>query len=355
MPKPTDTEAPPEREERSSGRGAARGGGRAAGSGGDEAADRTGRRPHRIRDLDRGTLWPTLKRTVSEFQEDELTDRAAALTYYGVLSLFPALIVLVSLLGLFGNAEDTTRILTEIITGLGPASAADAFAGPVESVTANRGAAGVLFVVGLAAALFSASGYIGAFMRASNKIYEVGEGRPFWKLRPLQMAIALVMVILLALTLLALVVSGPLVDAVAGPLGIGDVGVTLYTYAKWPVLLAVVMAMVALLYYIAPNVKQPGIRWVTPGSLLALLLWILASAGFAFYVANFGSYDKTYGTLGGVITFLVWVWITNVAVLLGAELNAELERSRELEAGVPDADREIQLAPREEPDEPKTK
>jgi membrane protein len=315
----------------------------------------TARAPHRIRDLDRGTLWRTLKRTVSEFQEDELTDRAAALTYYGVLALFPALIVLVSLLGLFGNAEATTRTLTEIVTELGPAAAEDVFAGPVESITANRETAGILFVVGLVAALFSASGYIGAFMRASNKIYEIDEGRPFWKLRPLQMGIALLMVILLALSLLALVLSGPLVDAVAAPLGVGEAAVTAYTYAKWPVLLTVVMTMVALLYYVAPNVRQPGIRWITPGSVLALLLWILASMGFAFYVANFGSYDKTYGALGGVITFLVWVWITNVAVLLGAELNAELERSRELEAGVPDAEREIQLAPREEPNEPKTK
>jgi membrane protein len=311
--------------------------------------------PRRIRDLKPRSLWRTIKRTVSEFQEDELTDRAAALTYYGVLSLFPALIVLVSLLGLFGNADATTTTLTDIVAELGPESAADAVTGPVESITANRGAAGVLFAVGLIAALVSASGYIGAFMRASNKIYEIDEGRPFWKLRPLQMAIALVMVILVALTLLALVLTGPLLDAVAGPLGIGDAAVTAFTYAKWPILLLVVLTMVALLYYVAPNVKQPGFRWVTPGSALALLLWIIASAGFAFYVANFGSYDKTYGTLGGVITFLVWVWITNVAILLGAELNAELERTRELEAGIPDAEREIQLAPREEPNQPKTK
>jgi membrane protein len=326
----------------------------------DHAANRSQTRgatgvPRRIRDLDRRFVWQTIKRTVSEFREDELTDRAAALTYYGVLSLFPALVVLVALLGLLGNEEATTATLTEIVTEVGPDSAADAFAGPVESITANRSAAGVLFAVGLIVALVSASGYIGAFMRASNKIYEIDEGRPFWKLRPLQMVIALVMVILVALTLLALVLTGPLVDAVAGPLGVGDAAVTAFKYAKWPVLLLVVSTMIALLYYVAPNVKQPGIRWVTPGSVLAVLLWILASAGFAFYVANFGSYDKTYGTLGGVITFLVWVWITNVAVLLGAELNAELERSRELGAGIPAAEREIQLAPRDEPNEPKTK
>ena len=227
--------------------------------------------PRRIRDLDRRSLWATLKRTVSEFQEDELTDRAAALTYYAVLSLFPALLVLVSLLGLLGNAEATTSTLTDIVLELGPASAADALTGPVESITSNRGAAGVLFAVGLVAALFSASGYIGAFMRASNKIYEIDEGRPFWKRRPLQMAIALLMVILVALTLLALVLTGPLVDAVAGPLGIGDAAVTAFTYAKWPVLLVVVLAMLALLYYVSPNVSAAGLSLDHPGqSVLAL-------------------------------------------------------------------------------------
>ncbi len=321
-----------------------------------ERSDTDSQRPSaRLRDLDRRSLLPVLKRTVSEFQEDDLTDRAAALTYYGILSVFPMLIVLVSLLGLFGDPQTTTRTVTDIVTELGPASAADTFTEPIESITQSEQTAGVLFVVGLAGALLSASGYVGAFMRASNKIYETDEGRPFWKLRPLQIAVTLVMVLLLAATALALVLTGPLVDAVAGPLGIGDTAVTVWTIAKWPVLVLVVVTMIALLYYVAPNVKQPGFRWVTPGSVVALLLWVLASIGFAFYVANFGSYEETYGTLGGVITFLVWLWITNIAVLLGAELNAELERTRELEAGVPDAEREIQLAPREEPDEPKTK
>jgi membrane protein len=309
----------------------------------------------RLRDLDRRALWPVLKRTVSEFQEDELTDRAAALTYYSVLSIFPGLIVLVSLLGVFGDSQTTARAITDIVAELGPQSAADTFTGPIESITSNPQTAGVLLVLGIAVALFTASSYVGAFMRAANKIYETREGRPFWKLRPLQIAVTLVMVVLLAAVALALVLTGPLVDAIAEPLGIGDAAVTAWTIAKWPGLVLVVVAMIAVLYYIAPNVKQPGFRWVTPGSAVALVLWVLASIGFAFYVANFGSYDETYGTLGGVITFLVWIWISNVAVLLGAELNAELERSRELGAGVPEAAREIQLAPREQPDPPKTK
>ena len=282
-----------------------------------------------------------------EFRDDNVTDWAAALTYYAVLGLFPALIALVSIVGLFGNPDDTTEALNDVVRDLGPSSAADTFRGPIESITANRGTAGVLFFAGLAGALYSASGYVGAFIRASNVIYEVQEGRPFWKLRPLQIAVTLAMVLLAALVSLALVLSGPLASSVGDAAGVSDSVVDTYRYAKWPLLALVVLLMVSLLYYASPNVKLPGYRWVTPGSVLALVIWVLASAAFAFYVGNFGSYDKTYGTLGGVVSFLVWLWITNIALLLGAELNAELERSRELEAGVPGADETIQLAPRE--------
>jgi membrane protein len=203
--------------------------------------------------------------------------------------------------------------------------------------------------VGVVGAINAASGYIGAFIRASNVIYEVEEGRPFWKLRPLQLGVTLVMVLSVALVFLALVLSGPLAGAVGDAVGLSNVAVTVYGLAKWPVLACLVLAMLALLYYAAPNARIAGLRWITPGSVLALALWVLASAVFALYVANFGSYDKTYGTLGGVVTFLVWLWLTNIAVLLGAELNAELERSRQLEAGVPGADDSIQLPPREDP------
>ncbi len=264
------------------------------------------------------------------------------------------LIVLVSLVGLFGDPASTTMTLTDIVSQISPGAATETFTGPIESLTANRGAAGILFFVGLALALWSASAYVGAFIRATNSIYETHEGRPFWKLRPLQILITLTVVVILVIVSLALVLTGPIVEAVATPLGIGSTAVAIWGYAKWPVLLLMVITMFAVLYYAAPNVRHPGFRWVTPGSVLALAVWILASVAFAFYVANFGSYDKTYGTLGGVVTFLVWLWITNVAVLLGAELNAELERSRELEAGVPGAEHEIQLTPREEPNEPKT-
>ena len=297
------------------------------------------------------SLLATLKRTVAEFREDNLTDWAAALTYYGLLSLFPMLIALVSIVGLFADPQSTTQTVTDIVTRIGPESGAQTFSGPIHSIASNRGSAGVLFVLGLATALWSASGYIGTFIRASNVIYETEEGRPFWKLRPLQLAVTLAMVIMVAAVLLALVLTGPVVRAVADPIGVGDTAVTVWSYAKWPVLAALFVLMIDLLYYASPNAKLRGFAWVTPGAVLALALWAVASAGFALFVANFGSYDKTYGTLGGVVVLLIWMWITNVAILLGHELNAERERSQEFVEGVPRAEDELQLEPRQEPTE----
>jgi membrane protein len=303
---------------------------------------------------DSSSGFATLKRTATEFREDNLMDWAAALTYYGLLSLFPALIALVSIIGLFGDPQSTTQKVTDVVTAIGPESAARTFSGPIESITSNRDTAGILFVLGLVVALWSASGYVGAFMRASNVVYETPEGRPFWKLRPLQILVTLIMVILLALVALALVLTGPLAEAVADPLGIGDAVVTAWDIAKWPVLLAVMITMISVLYYAAPNVRLRGFRWVTAGSIVAVVVWLIASAAFALYVANFGSYDETYGTLGGVVVILIWLWITNIALLFGHELNAERERSQELAEGRSRAEKEIQLEPRSDPTEQRT-
>ena len=280
----------------------------------------------------RGRSWfGVLKRTVTEFREDNLTDWAAALTYYGILAIFPALLVLVSIVGLIG--DNAAQSLIDNIASNAPGSARDILTNGIHNLQGNKGSAGVLFVVGLLGALWSASGYVGAFSRASNAIYEVGEGRPFWKLRPQQLLITLVMVILLAASAIAVVVTGGLADQVGNLLGVGSTAVTVWDIAKWPVLVLLVSLMVAVLYYAAPNVRQPGLRWISPGSLLAVFIWIVASAAFAFYVANFSSYNKTYGSLGGVIVFLVWLWLSNVAILLGAEFDAELMRGREIQAG----------------------
>lgn len=300
------------------------------------------------------SLLATLKRTVTEFMEDNLTDWAAALTYYALLALFPALIALVSILGVFGNPETTTKSITDIITSIGPDSAADTFAGPIESITSNKGAAGFGLVIGLLAALWAASGYVGAFIRASNIIYETPEGRPIWKLRPLQMLVTLVMVILLAVLATSLALTGPIVDAVAEPVGLSKTAVTVWGIAKWPVMVALFVLMISMLYYTSPNAKPRGFKFLTAGSLVALVVWVLVSAGFAFYVSNFGSYSKTYGSLAGVIVLLMWFWITNLAILFGHQLNAERERSLEIEEGQPRAHKEIQLEPRAEPDAPKT-
>jgi membrane protein len=299
-------------------------------------------------DLQKRSWMATLKRTFREFKEDNLTDWAAALTYYAVLSVFPALIALLSIVGLVADPATVTRVITETVAEIGPATAAETFSGPINDITANQSAAGLALVLGLAGALWTASGYVGAFMRASNAIYEIEEGRPFWKLRPLQILVTLAMVLMLAVVVLGLVISGPFAEALGSALGIGDTAVTIFQFGKFPVLLVVVMLMLAVLYFASPNAKLPGFKWISPGSVVAVVVWILASVAFAFYVGNFGSYDKTYGTLGGVISFLVWMWITNLAVLFGAELNAELERSRELEAGQP-AEEEIQLPPRTAP------
>jgi membrane protein len=299
-------------------------------------------------------VFATLKRTATEFSEDNLSDWAAALTYYALLSLFPALIALVAVLGLVGDPQSTTSSITDVVTKLGPKSAAQTFSGPIQSITQHKGSSGVVLIIGLAVALWSASGYVGAFIRASNVIYETPEGRPFWKLRPLQILVTLAMIILLAGVTLGITLTGPIVDALAKPIGVGSEAIAIWNIAKWPILGLLFVTMVSLLYYASPNVKLRGFRWVTPGSVLALVVWVLVSAAFAFYVANFGSYDKTYGTLGGLVILLIWVWITNLAILFGHQLNAERERSREIAEGVPRAEREIQLEPRSEPKAQKT-
>jgi membrane protein len=315
-----------------------------------DQSEQNARADYRPRGTDaRTSTLATLKRTLTEFSEDNMTVWAGALTYFGLLALFPALIALVSIIGVVGSPHSTTHTITEVITRIGPGSAARTFAGPVRSITAHPAASGILLIAGLAAALWSASGYVGAFMKAANVIYETPEGRPFWKLRPLQILVTLVLIVLLAAVLLSIVLTGPVVSAVAAPLHVGSAAQTVWDIAKWPAMLIVVILMFTLLFHASPNVRLPGFRRAIPGAALAVAVWIAASAGFAFYVANFGSYDKTYGTLGGVVVLLMWMWITNNALLLGMEFNAERERGLELAAGLPGAEREIQLEPRDTP------
>jgi membrane protein len=293
-----------------------------------------------------GKSWAgVLKRTFKEFKDDNLTDWAAALTYYGVLSIFPALIVLVSLLGLIGSSA--TQPLIDNLGTVAPGPAKQIFTDAIKNLQGSSGASGIFFVIGLAAAIWSASGYISAFMRASNAIYDMEEGRPIWKTLPVRVGLTVLLMVLTAISAVAVTLSGGLAKQVGNVVGLGDTAIQVWNIAKWPVLVIFVSFMFAVLYWAAPNVKQPGFRWLSPGSVLAVIGWIIASVAFAFYVANFGSYNKTYGALAGPIIFLVWLWISNIMILLGAEFNAEIERGRRLEAGMRPEDKEPFAEPRD--------
>ena len=295
------------------------------------------KRPEAPTDLPARSWWQTLKRTLGEFKKDNLSDWAAALTYYSILSIFPAILVVVSLVGLAG--QSATDSLVQNVGSLAPGAVRDLLVKSIRQLEGGAGGAGVVAVLSLAAAVWSASGYVGAFMRASNAVYDVPEGRPFWKTVPLRIGVTLLTLVLLSASVIAVVVSGPLARKAGDMLGVGSQAVTVWGIAKWPILVVVVGFLFSLLYWASPNAKR-GFRWVTPGSALAILLWLVASGLFAVYVANFASYNKTYGSLAAIIIFLVWLWITNLAILLGAELDAELERSRAIAGGQP---------PKEEP------
>jgi membrane protein len=285
------------------------------------------------------------RKTLREFGDDQCTDLAAALTYYSVLALFPAAIAILSLVGLVGQGPKTVTTLTDILTQIGAGSAANTLK-PTLTQLSHSSSSGLALILGLATALWSASGYVGSFGRAMNRIYEVGEGRPVWKLRPVMLLVTAITVVLTALVALGLVLTGPAAQAVGDAVGLGSTTVLIWNIAKWPIMLAIVVLIVALLYYATPNVKQPKFRWISVGAVVAILTWVVVSALFGFYVANFSSYNKTYGSLAGVIVFQLWLWLTNLALLFGAELDAELERGRELQAGIP-AEESVQLPPRD--------
>jgi membrane protein len=291
-------------------------------------------------------LGATLKRTVKEFSDDNLTHWAAALTYYGILSIFPALLALVAVLGLLG--ANAIQPLLDNLGSVAPGPAKDIMTSALNGLQSSGGGAGVLFIVSLAGAIWSASGYVSGFMDASNAIYDIDEGRPMLVKLPLRVGITVVMLVLLAVSAFAVVLTGPVAEQAGKLFGVGSSALAVWDIAKWPVLVVLVAFMFAVLYYGAPNVKQPGLRAVIPGGVVAVVLWILFSAAFALYVAAFSSYNKTYGALGGVIVFLVWLWLSNIAILLGAEFNAERARGRHIAAGHA-ADQEPYLPPRSDP------
>jgi membrane protein len=295
-------------------------------------------------DLSKRSWLAVLRRTIKEFGRDKLTDWAAALTYYSVMSIFPLIVVLTSLLGLLGPSG--TKALTDNVREMAPGPARDLLLKAIEELQNASNLAGPFAIAGLLIALWTASSYIGAFIRAANTIYDIEEGRPLPKTILLQLGLTLAVVILLAVSATGVVATGSLADRAGRLLGIGPTGVLIWEIAKWPVIAVLVSLAIALLYWAAPNVRHPGFRWLTPGSALAVLLWVLASAGFAVYVTNFGSYNKTYGSLAGIVIFLIWLWISNLAVLFGAELDAEIARGKRIAEGQP-ADQEPFLRPRD--------
>jgi membrane protein len=305
--------------------------------------------PDQPTDIPKQSWFAILKRTGKQFGEDKLTTWAAALTYYAILSIFPALLALVSILGLLG--QSAIQPLIDNLGAVAPGPAKDILESSLQGLQKTSGAAGLTFVIGLATAIWSASGYIGAFMDAANNVWDVPEGRPFWKKIPLRIGLTIVMLVLLAASALMVVFTGPVAEQAGNVLGLGDTFVSVWGIVKWPVLVLLVSFMISLLYSLAPNVKQPGFPWVTPGGLLAVLLWIVASVLFGIYVSQFGSYNKTYGSLGGLIVFLIWLWITNIVILLGAEFNSEMERARQIHGGMRPADKEPYLPMRDEPKE----
>jgi membrane protein len=292
------------------------------------AGEAAARAPRGPTDLSGRSWLQALKRAFQSFREDNATDWAAGLTYYAVLSVFPGIIVLFSLLGVFGSYPQTADALLDIVADLGPASAVDTLTGPIEDVTSSSGTAGALLGFGTLAAIWAASGYLGAFARASNAIYGVEEDRPFWKLRPQQVGVTVVLLVFAALIAVGLVISGPVARSIGDVIGVGSTAVDIWNIAKWPVMIVLVAVMLAILFYWAPDLEAKRFRWISPGSFFAVIIVIVASALFAFYVANFGSYSATYGSLGGIIVFLLWLWIANNGLLLGQELNAQLDRAR---------------------------
>lgn len=311
----------------------------------DAPAPEDERKPDTPREVTKRSWKYVIRKSFREFVDDQCPDRAASLTYYGVLALFPGLLALVSLLALVGQGQRAIDALFGIVEQVAPGEALDVVREPLEDFSSSP-AAGLAFVTGLVLAIWSASGYVGAFSRAMNQIYEIDEGRPFWKLRPMQLLVTVITLVLVVVIAVILVISGRVTEALGDAIGVGEAVEVVWEIAKWPVLALAVVLAIAILYYATPNAKQPKFRWISLGAVVAIVLLVIVSGGFALYVANFANYERTYGSFGGVIVFLLWLWLANCALLFGAEFDAELERGRQLQAGI-EAEEDIQLPPKD--------
>ncbi|MFN8107526.1 MAG: YihY/virulence factor BrkB family protein [Nocardioidaceae bacterium] len=271
-------------------------------------------------------------RVAKEFMKDQSLDMAAALTYYAVFAIFPAMIAVFSAVGLVSDPQRVIAKIEEVLTPLIRESTLDRVMTVLDGVAASRGA-GILAVASIVIALWAASAYVNAFRRMMNRIYGVQEGRALWKLRPLMALVTLVSLALVMLMMLIMIISGPISEAVGKVLGFGEDVAHLWDLLKLPVLLIFLVVSVAILYQATPNVKFPKLRLFSTGSVVAIGAIVVASVGLTFYVRNFANYNQVYGSLAGVIVFMLWMWIINIALLCGAELDAELERGRQLHDG----------------------
>ncbi len=309
-------------------------------------------RPDELPEATTRPVWKVaVKRAVAKFSQDQCTDKAAALTYFSMQSLFPGLIAVLSLINVFGNGKQTTQKLVEILAGILGKSPSDPSLDKITTFIDNVNTTGggwIALIIGVLASLWSASGYVGGFSRALNKIYEIGEGRPVWKLRPQLLLVTAVEVVLIIIVMVALVTSGSVAREIGKQIGLGHQAVQVWGIAKWPFVVFIVVFIIGMLYWATPNVAKMKRDIFSWGALFAFVIWVVGSVGLVLYVGftQGSSYQKTYGAFAGAIIFMLWLWITNLAMLFGAEMDAELIRTRQLRAGL-DAEEIVQLPARD--------
>jgi len=282
----------------------------------------------------RAVIWRTLR----SFYDDQMTHHAAALTYYALMSLFPAVLLAVSLLGLVGEYPRTYEAILGYLREVAPESVIVPLDSSLRAAFANRGTAATTLVIGVVIALYGTTGVLEASRRALNVVFEIEGGRSFLRRKLLDIASTFVLMVLVLLTLVLMFVGGSFAGDLLGFVGLGSTATDVWNIGRWPAAMAVAMLLFSFVYYVTPDVKQRGFRWVTPGAAVGVLLWVLVSAAFSVYVSRIADVGAIYGTFAGAILLVAWLWLTNVALLFGAELNAEIERDQELSEGVAERD-----------------
>jgi membrane protein len=275
------------------------------------------------------------KRTLKAFYDDQMTHHAAALTYYVLMSLFPAVLLALSLLGLLGQYPETYNAIMDYLREVAPMSVVDPLDRSLRGALQSKGTAATALVIGVVVALYGTTGALEAARRALNVVFEVDGGRGFLRRKATDVASTVVLMVLVLASLIMVFVGGRFAEDLLGFIGLGSTAAQIWSIARWPGALAVAMLVFAFVYYVTPDVQQRSFRWVTPGAVVGVLLWLVASLGFSAFVSNFADVGALYGTFAGAIVLVAWLWLTNVALLLGAELNAEIEREQQLGEGVP--------------------